>query len=51
MKINDVNLIEIIVTKDGQEIYSGQVNDAPDEIKALECKKVTFDSNKMKIEV
>ena len=32
-KIGDMRRIEIIVSKDGKEVYSGEVKDAPEEIK------------------
>lgn len=51
MKIQDINLVEIEVIQNGQTIYSGEVNNAPDEIKQLLCKNTKFDSNKLVIEV
>ena len=51
MKIKDINLVEVEIIQNGQVVYSGEVNNAPDNIKQLVCKNNRFESNRLIIEV
>ena len=44
LRIGDLKLLNIKVKKDDNIIYSGMVEDAPDEIKETNYKTATFDS-------
>lgn len=50
-KIGDMRRIEIIVSKDGKQVYSGSVNDAPDEIRELHYKSIQLKSGKAYLEI
>lgn len=51
VKIGDIKLINIRVIKDGNVIYEGMVEDAPEEIKALNYKTANFESGFIILEV
>ena len=44
LKVGDLKLLNIKVMKDDNMIYSGMVEDAPDEIKETHYSSATFDS-------
>ncbi len=51
LKIADLKLVKIQVKKDGECIYEGLVEEAPQEIKELHYKTAEFESNHINIEV
>lgn len=50
-KIGDMRRIEIIVSKEGNQVYSGMVNDAPEEIKESHYKSIQLKSGKAYVEI
>lgn len=50
-KIGDMRRIEIIVLKDGKEVYSGGVKDAPEEIKESHYKSIQLKAGKAYLEL
>lgn len=51
LKIGDLKLLKIKVRKDGNIIYDGMVEEAPDEIKAMSYETATFDSDYIIIDI
>ena len=51
LKIGDLKLLKIKVKKDGEIIYDGMVEDAPEEIKNTHYMVATFDSDYIIIEI
>ena len=51
MWIKDIRNYNIEVYKDGELIYDGEVNEAPEEIKKYECKNSKLEHKKIIIEV
>jgi len=51
LQIGDLKLLKIKVKKDGNIIYDGMVEDAPDEIKSIKYQAVTFDSDYVIIDI
>ena len=51
LKISDIRLLNIKVIKDGEEIYSGKAEDAPDDIKDMRYQKTGFDGVDVIIEI
>ncbi len=49
MKINEFRLIDIIVKENDKIIYKGPAEQAPDEIKCLECKEIKLANGKADI--
>ncbi len=50
-KIKDMRLLEITVVQDGNVIYQGKVEDAPEEIANSTYKKIEFVGVDVKIEI
>ncbi len=50
-KIGDMRRIEIIVSKDGKEVYSGDVKEAPEEIRESHYKSIQLKSGKAYLEL
>ena len=51
MWIKDIRNYDIEVYKDNSVIYSGNVNDAPDDVKNYECKNAKIEHKKIIIKV
>lgn len=51
LKIGDLKLLKIKVKKDGNIIYDGMADDAPDEIKNTHYTAATFDSDYIIIDI
>ena len=51
MWIKEIRLYNIEVYKDGELVYKGEAEDAPDEIKNLETKSSSFEKKVIKIEI
>ncbi len=51
LKIGDLKLLKIHVVKDGNVIYEGTTEDAPDEIKETNYKSAKFESEYIEIEI
>lgn len=51
LKIGDLKLVQIKVMQDGNLIYEGKVENAPDEIKAQNYKTATFESQFIILEI
>ncbi len=51
LRIGDLKLLKIKVRKDGNIIYDGMVEDAPDEIKETNYTASTFDSDYIIIDI
>lgn len=51
IKIGDLKLLKIKVMQNGNEIYEGMVEDAPEEIKGINYKSATFQSEYIIIEI
>ena len=51
LKISDIRLLNILVLKDGNEIYKGKVEEAPEEIKNMQYKNINFDGVDVVIEI
>ena len=51
LQIGDLKLLKIKVKKDGNIVYDGMVEDAPDEIKKAKYQSATFDSEYIIIEI
>ena len=51
LKIGDLKLLKIKVRKDGNIIYDGMVEDAPEEIKNSHYTNATFDSDYIIIDI
>lgn len=50
-KIGDMRRVEIIVSKDGKEVYSGDVKNAPEEIKETHYKSIQLKAGKAYLEI
>lgn len=50
-KIKDMRLINITVKKDGEIIYTGKVEEAPEEIKEKSYKKIEFEGLDVILEI
>ena len=50
-KIGDMRRVYTIVSKDGKEVYSGDVKDAPEEIKEAHYKSIKLMSGKAYLEI
>lgn len=51
VKIGDLKLLNIQVIQNGNIIYEGMVENAPDEIKAVNYKSANFDSGCLILEI
>jgi len=51
LKIGDLKLLKIKVTENGEALYEGMVEEAPDEIKEKNYKSATFDSEYVLLEL
>ena len=51
VKIGDIKLVNIRVIKDGNVVYEGIVEDAPEEIRETNYKSATFESNYIVVEI
>lgn len=51
LRIGDLKLLKIKVKKDGEIIYDGMVEDAPEEIKNTNYESATFDSEYIIIDI
>ena len=51
IKIGDIKLLKIQVIQNGNIIYEGMVEDAPDELKETNYKSASFDSGCVIIEI
>lgn len=51
IKIGDLKLLNIKVLQDGNTVYEGRVEDAPDELKETNYKSAIFDSGCVVIEI
>lgn len=50
-KIKDMRLLNITVFQNGEVVYQGMVEDAPDEIANLSYSKIEFEGVNVKIEI
>lgn len=51
IKLGDLKLVKIQVMQDGNKIYEGMVEDAPDELKETNYKSASFQSDHIVLEV
>lgn len=51
LKVSDIRLLNIKVIKDGNEIYNGKSEEAPEEIRNLTYKSISFEGVDIIIEV
>lgn len=51
MWVKEIRLFNIEVYKEGELVYKGKVEDAPDDIKNAETKNMTFEKKFIKIEI
>ena len=51
IKISEIRLLNIEVKKDGNKIYRGKTEDAPEEIKQMQYKEIRFDGVDVIIEI
>lgn len=51
MWIKDIRNYDIKIYENGQEIYSGNVNDVPDDLKEKETKSVKLEQKIINIEI
>lgn len=51
MKIKEIRLETIIVYKNNEEIYNGEVEDAPEELQNMEITSIHFETSRLVINV
>lgn len=51
MKIKELRLVDIIVKQDGDIVYQGKVEDAPEDLKDKEYKNIHFEGRTVEIEI
>lgn len=51
IKIGDIRLLNITIKKDGNTIYEGKSEDAPDDLKNMTYKNINFDGVDVIIEI
>lgn len=51
MKIKELRLVDLIVKQDGDIVYQGKVEDAPEDLKDKEYKNIHFEGRTVEIEI
>lgn len=51
MKIKELRLVDIVVKQEGNIIYEGKVEDAPEDLREKEYKNIHFEGRTVEIEI
>ena len=51
MTVGDIKLMNVIIVKNGEKLYEGMVEDAPEELRKVQYKTANFESNHIVLKI